>query len=51
MNISCFGLMAGLLRIAWAHSGLFEIVASFGSLAGSTVTNIGRSVVDGSLGV
>ena len=38
-------------RIAWACSGIFGTANCFGSLAGSTVTNIGRSVVNGSLGV
>jgi hypothetical protein len=40
-----------LSRIAWAYSGLFGTANSFGSLAGSTVTNIGPSVVDGNLDV
>jgi hypothetical protein len=49
MKFFTFGLLVGPFRIAGAHSGIFASASDFGSLAGSTVTNTGRSVIDGNL--
>jgi len=51
MNMSSSGLMVDSFWMNWVRSGIFGIAHSFRSLAASTVTNIGRSVIHGSLSV